>query len=90
MKSAFTEAADFSGMSEAEPLFASAVMHKAFVGLYEARTAINAVPIASSTVPVDPPESKVFTADHPFLFLIRQVETGAILLMGRATDPTKI
>jgi len=34
------------------------------------------------------PKKPVFNADHPFIFLIQEQETGNILFMGRVTDPT--
>jgi len=30
----------------------------------------------------------VFKADHPFIFIIQEKETGNILFMGRVIDPT--
>ncbi|MFN0246541.1 MAG: serpin family protein [Kofleriaceae bacterium] len=34
-----------------------------------------------------PPPPKVFKADHPFLFFLRDRKSGAILFMGRVNDP---
>jgi serpin B len=36
-----------------------------------------------------PEEPKVFTADHPFVYLIRHNGTGAILFAGRMATPEK-
>jgi serpin B len=90
MVSAFDAAtADFSGMTGNRDLFISAVIHKAFVDVNEegteaaAATAVNAV--GSAGEPQEPP---VFRADHPFVFLIRDNRTGAILFLGRIVDPT--
>ncbi|MFW6132416.1 MAG: serpin family protein [Planctomycetota bacterium] len=82
--------ADFPGMTEAEKLFISAVLHKAFVAVDEEGTeaaAATAVAVMATAAPVAPPELKVFTADHPFVFCIRHRDTGAILFMGRVTNP---
>jgi len=36
-----------------------------------------------------PPRVREFHADHPFLFVIKHEQTGAILFIGRVLDPTK-
>ncbi len=79
--------ADFSGMDGKMDLYISAVVHKAFVDVNEEGTeaaAATGVVFGVTSVPVDPPE---FRADHPFVFLIRDNRSGAILFMGRVLDP---
>ncbi len=91
MKDAFTGAADFSGMDGKKDLFITKVVHKAFVDVSEEGTeaaAATAVIMAGSA-PGGARPVPVFRADHPFIFLIRHEKTGAILFMGRVTDPTQ-
>jgi serpin B len=88
MKDAFDRRrADFSGMTTQERLFISHVVHKAFVDVNEAGTEA----AASTAVVMDrvsKPPRGIFSADHPFIFLIRDAKTGSILFMGRVSDPT--
>ncbi len=94
MTQAFSDAADFSGM-DGKPDFAiSAAIHKAFIDVNEEGTeaaAATAIVMRATAARFPMPELPpiVFRADHPFLFLIRDSTTGAILFMGRVTDPTK-
>ena len=87
---AFSDEADFSGIGE-EPLKISEVVHKAFVEVNEegteaaAATAVGMVLCAGVGSP--PPPPKVFKADHPFLFFIRDRKTNAVLFSGRVLDP---
>ncbi len=82
--------ADFSRMDGKRDLFISAVIHKAFVDVNEEGTeaaAATAVGIATLAAPAKPLEPPTFRADHPFLFLIRDTQTGSILFMGRVVNP---
>ena len=92
MVDAFTAAADFSGMSAREKLVLSGVIHQAYVAVDEEGTeaaAATAVMMVGAEMHGDKPEPKVFTADHPFLFLVRHRPTGAILFMGRVVNPVQ-
>jgi serpin B len=86
MKLAFTSA-DFTGMSpKGKELYITHVLHKAFVDVNEEGTeaaAATAVVIGKSAAP----KVKEFRADRPFVFLIRDNETGATLFQGRYTGP---
>jgi serpin B len=80
--------ADFSGMTSNPELFISDVVHKAFVAVDEAGTeaaAATAVVVGTTAMPEEP--SVEVTLDHPFIFLIRDIETGAILFVGRVLNP---
>jgi serpin B len=90
MKTAFTEEADFSGMTTRTKLSISAVVHKAFVDVDENGTEAAAATAAKGGVlSADPnqPEPVTFRADHPFVFLIRDNQSGSILFMGRVANP---
>ncbi len=79
--------ADFSGMTGKPELFISDVVHKAFVAVDEAGTeAAAATAVIVGTTAVPEPPVKV-TLDRPFIFLIRDIETGAILFVGRVMNP---
>jgi len=88
MTDAFSQAADFSGMTGRRDLFLSAVIHQAYVDVNEegteAAAATGGVMTLTSMMPDRVP---VFRADHSFLFLIRDKTSGSILFFGRVTNP---
>jgi serpin B len=87
MPIAFSSSADFSGITGTPNLSITEVLHKAFVSVDEAGTeaaAATAVIVGETAVPGQPVE---VTLDRPFVFLIRDIETGAILFVGRVLNP---
>ncbi len=90
MGGAFTSGADFSGMTGRPELAISDVVHKSFVDVDEKGTeaaAASAANMMLTSAPMEPAKVVEFIADHPFLFLIRDVDTGTILFLGRMADP---
>jgi serpin B len=88
MPAAFSAEADFSGMTGDRALSIADVIHKAFVSVDEEGTeaaAATAVVMVESAMPGQPVE---VTVDHPFIFLIRDIQTGTILFVGRVLDPS--
>lgn len=89
MPIAFTEDADFSAMSpRGDELQIQDVLHEAFISVDEQGTeaaAATAVVVGTTAAPAKVVE---FTVDRPFLFFIRDTETGALLFMGRVLDPS--
>jgi serpin B len=80
--------ADFSGMTGKPDLFITNVVHKAYVDVNEEGTeaaAATGVVMGLKSMPVGEPI--VVKVDHPFLFLIRDTQTGEVLFLGRVVQP---
>jgi len=88
MPVAFSSAADFSGMTGSRDLAIAEILHKAFVSVDEAGTeaaAATAVVMRETAMPEQPLQ---VTVDRPFVFLIRDIETGTVLFVGRVVNPS--
>jgi serpin B len=91
----FGEAADLSGingiscaMDPQKCLLIGAAFHRTYIDVNEEGTEAAAVTVLlapAGAARSAPP--KEFTADHPFLLLIREKETGLILFIGRVENP---
>ncbi len=81
MPDVFDEGADLSGISP--QAFVSSARQSAFVNVNEEGT--EAVAVTIVTVTTD--EGSKFVADHPFIFMIQDDESGMILFMGRMSAP---
>ncbi|MFA5450538.1 MAG: serpin family protein [Dehalococcoidales bacterium] len=87
MKSAFTSSADFSGIGREGDLCLQDVLHKAFVAVDEEGTEAAAATAAIVGIKSFTPLAVQLKIDRPFIFLIRHIETGAILFMGQVQNP---
>jgi serpin B len=88
MPVAFSDAADFSGMNGVRELFLQDVIHKAFVKVDEEGTEAAAATAVIVGLTAAPSAPLVVTIDRPFVFLIRDIETGALLFVGRVLNPS--
>ena len=89
MNLAFERGADFSGMTGEKNLFIDEVIHMAFIEVSESGTeaaaATSAIIGLKSALRENP---VIFNADHPFLYMIRDHQTGCIIFMGRLVKPS--
>ena len=89
MGKAFGSAADFSAMSGDKSLMISRAIHKTYVNVNEQGTEA----AAATAVLMAPKGARIVTApfkitmDRPFLYAIRDQQTGALLFMGTVVRP---
>ena len=89
MPLAFSPAADFSGITKEEQLTITRVIHEANIEVDEKGTeaaAATAVVMGDVSGPGDEPV--VVHVDRPFLFAIRDLQTGAVVFLGQVLDPS--
>jgi serpin B len=89
MTSAFDATrADFGAMTDAaQRLFISDIAQKVYVAVDEKGTEAAASTVVVSGDGDIPPPPIPFFVDHPFVFLIRDRKSGAVLFVGRVKDP---
>ncbi len=91
MPAAFNpNAADFSGITGGKDLFIGFVKHKTYIDVNENGTeaaAVTAVGMYTTSMPSDMPKKIYFTVDRPFLYVITEKSTGAILFIGEIRAP---
>ena len=88
-----TATTNFPGITNplVTPLYISTVVQQATIDVDESgtvATAATGAQITSVAIATVPPPLIVFDANHPFLFLIRDDQSGAVLFMGQEMDPT--
>jgi len=89
MLAAFSDDADFSGMTGNHDLAISDVVHKAFVSVDESGTEAAAATAVIMKLTAMPAEPLTVTIDRPFIFAIRDIQTGSLLFVGRVVDPSQ-
>jgi serpin B len=81
--------ADLSGMTGEKNLFVDEVIHQAFIEVSESGTEAAAATAAVISLKSSLGSGPVqFRADHPFLYLIRDNQTGCLLFVGRLVNPS--
>ena len=81
------DSADFSGMTDQQALYIGNVIHKAFVAVDEEGTeaaAATAVIMEGATAMMP---DNMLVIDRPFIYFIRDLESGQILFIGRVLNP---
>jgi serpin B len=75
--------ADFSGIDGDHDLFISGVFHQTFISVDESGTEAAAATGIVASTGITPPQPLTLTIDNPYIFFIRERQTGLILFMGK-------
>ena len=89
MPAAFSSAADFSGITTDEALSISKVIHQANITVDEAGTEAAAATIIGMDTTGVPGELVELKVDHPFIVVLRDRTTGAVVFMARVENPIR-
>jgi serine protease inhibitor len=84
---AFSDAADFSNISDFAQLTITDILHQAFIETNEEGTEAAAATVVIIGITSAGPTAIEFRADHPFIYIIRETTTNSIIFMGRVADP---
>ncbi len=93
MKSAFSDSADFSSISDDKGLEITQILHKAFIEISEKETEAAASTVVMMAITsagpyaLPPPKTKVVNVNRPFIVIIKDEETEQILFMGNIVNP---
>ena len=88
LTTAFTDDADFSGITRDAPLKLGQVFHKTWLAMDEEKTEAAAATTTNIMVGAGRLDAyKVVKADHPFVFFIFDKNTRTIMFMGRYVTP---
>ena len=88
---AFSDHADFSGITEAEPLRIGAVAHKAYIDVDEHGTEAAAATaiIIQAMAAFRPPPPVTMVVDRPFLFAVVETATSLPVFLGQVSQPPR-
>lgn len=87
---AFTGAADFTGINREGGLNIDYVKHKSFIEVNEEGTEAAAVTIVAIEKLMAGTEKISFNVNRPFLYVITEKSTGAVLFLGTVKNPSKL
>ncbi len=85
----FGSEADFSGITKDEAIFISALLHKSTISVSENGTEASAATAVIMGRSVSFNVKNEFTANHPFAYFVKHIQTGTFLFAGVVNNPVK-